>query len=41
MTGIRHLCLNLFEQESSPLSMAKERRKAAWNDDCRADVLFS
>jgi len=41
MTSIRHLCLNLFERESSPLSMAKKRRKAAWNDDYRSKVLFS
>ena len=41
MTSIRHLCLNLFERESSSLSMAKKRRKAAWNDDYRAKVLFS
>lgn len=41
MTSIRHLSLNLFERESSPLSMAKKRRKAAWNDDYRAKVLFS
>ncbi len=41
MTSMRHLSLNLFERESSPLSMAKKRRKAAWNDDYRAKVLFS
>ena len=41
MTSMRHLCLNLFEREPSPLSMAKKRRKAAWNDDYRAKVLFS
>ena len=41
MTSMRHLCLNLFEREPSPLSLAKKRRKAAWNDDCRAKVLFS
>jgi predicted transposase YbfD/YdcC len=41
MTSIRHLCLNLFEREPSSLSMAKKRRKAAWNDDYRGKVLFS
>jgi len=41
MTSIRHLCLNLFEREPSSLSMAKKKRKAAWNDDYRAKVLFS
>lgn len=41
MTSIRHLCMNLFETESSSMSLAKKRRKAAWNDDYRAKVLFS
>jgi len=41
MTSMRHLCLNLFEREPSSLSMAKKRRKASWNDDYRAKVLFS
>ncbi len=41
MTSIRHLCLNLFEREPSSLSLAKKRRKAAWNDDYRAKVLFA
>lgn len=41
MTTIRHLCLNLFEREPSSLSLAKKRRKAAWNDDYRAKVIFS
>ena len=41
MTSIRHLCMNLFEQESSAMSLAKKRRKAAWNDDYRAKVVFS
>jgi predicted transposase YbfD/YdcC len=40
MTSIRHLCMNLFEQESSSMSLAKKRRKAAWNDDYRAKVIF-
>lgn len=41
MTSIRHLCMNLFEREASSISLAKKRRKAAWNDDCRAKVIFS
>ena len=41
MTSIRHLCMNLFEQESSRISLAKKRRKASWNDDYRAKVIFS
>jgi predicted transposase YbfD/YdcC len=41
MTSIRHLCMNLFEREASAMSLAKKRRKAAWNDDCRAKVIFS
>jgi predicted transposase YbfD/YdcC len=41
MTSIRHLCMNLFEKEPSTLSLAKKRRKAAWNDDYRAKVIFS
>jgi predicted transposase YbfD/YdcC len=41
MTSIRHFCLNLFEREPSSLSLAKKRRKAAWNDDYRAKVVFS
>jgi predicted transposase YbfD/YdcC len=40
MTSVRHLCMNLFEQEGSSLSLAKKRRKAAWNDDYRAKVVF-
>jgi predicted transposase YbfD/YdcC len=40
MTTIRHLCLNLFEQEPSKLRMSQKRRKAGWNDDYRAKVLF-
>ena len=40
MTTIRHLCMNLFEQEPSTPRMAQKRRKAAWNDDYRAKVVF-
>lgn len=38
--AIRHLCMNLFEQEPSSLRLAQKRRKAAWNDDYRAKVVF-
>ena len=41
MTSIRQLCLNLFEQDKTRMSLAKKRRKAAWNDDYRAKVIFS
>jgi predicted transposase YbfD/YdcC len=40
MTSIRHLCMNLFEREPSSLRLSKKRRKAAWNDDYRAKVVF-
>jgi predicted transposase YbfD/YdcC len=40
LTSIRHLCMNLFEQEPSKLRLAQKRRKAAWNEDYRAKVVF-
>lgn len=40
MTSLRHLCINLFEQEPSSLGLAKKRRKAGWNDDYRAKVVL-
>jgi hypothetical protein len=40
MASVRHLCMNRFEQDGSTLSRAKKRRKAAWNDDSRAKVVF-
>ncbi|MCB2261505.1 MAG: ISAs1 family transposase, partial [Candidatus Thiosymbion ectosymbiont of Robbea hypermnestra] len=40
MTAIRHLCLNLFEQEPSSRRLAQKRRQAAWDDDYRAQVVF-
>lgn len=40
MTSIRHLCMNLFECESSKMSLAKKKRKAAWSDDFRTKVIF-
>lgn len=41
MTAIRHLCLNLFQKESSKMSIKKKRLKAAWNDDFRYKVLMA
>jgi len=41
MTSIRHLCMNLFERESSSLRLSQKRRKAAWNDNYRAKVVFA
>ena len=40
MTSIRHLCMDLFEQEPSSMRLSNKRRKAAWNDDYRAKVVF-
>ncbi|WP_341328014.1 ISAs1 family transposase [Methylotuvimicrobium sp. KM2] len=40
MTTIGHICVNLFQQEKSKLSMKKKRLKAAWNDRYRARLLF-
>ncbi|WP_165742425.1 ISAs1 family transposase [Candidatus Thiosymbion oneisti] len=40
MTAIRHLCMNLFEREPSSLRLAQKRRRAAWNDEYRAKVVF-
>ena len=40
MTTVRHLSINLLEQKGSQFSLAKKRRKAGWNDDNRAKVVF-
>lgn len=40
LTSIRHLCMNLFEQESTKMSLAKKFRKAAWSDSFRSKVIF-
>ncbi len=40
MTAIRHLSLNLLDREPSKLRMSQKRRKAAWNDNYRAKVVF-
>jgi predicted transposase YbfD/YdcC len=37
---LRHLCLNLFQTESSKLSLKRKHMKAALNDDYRAKVIF-
>jgi len=41
MTTIRHMCLNLFQNESSKLSIKRKRLKAAWDDDFRSNILFA
>jgi predicted transposase YbfD/YdcC len=41
MTTIIHLCLNLFQKESSKLSLKRKQKKAAWDDNFRANVLFA
>jgi hypothetical protein len=40
MMAIRHLSLNLLEHESSKLPLVQKRRKAAWNHDYSAKVMF-
>lgn len=40
MTSIRHLCMNLFQEEGSKISLAKKKRKSAWSDEYRAKVVF-
>ena len=40
MTTIRHICMNLFQEEPSKLSMKKKMNKAAWNDSYRAKLLL-
>lgn len=40
MTTIRHVCMNLFQEEPSKLSMKKKMNKAAWNDSYRAKLLL-
>lgn len=37
---IRHMCLGLLDADVTPGSLAKKRRKAAWNDSYRASLLF-
>jgi hypothetical protein len=41
MTSLRHLCINLFEQDPSSLGRAKKRRKAGWSDTYRAKIVFA
>jgi hypothetical protein len=38
--AIRHLPMNLLQQEPSKLRLSQKRRKAAWNDDYRAKMVF-
>lgn len=40
LTSLRHLCMNLFEQEGTKISLAKKQRKAAWSDKFREKVIF-
>ncbi|MCF7970164.1 MAG: ISAs1 family transposase, partial [Methylococcaceae bacterium] len=40
MTTIRHICLNLFQNEPSKLSVKKKMNKAAWNDGFRSKLLL-
>lgn len=40
MTTVRHICLNLFQNEPSKLSVKKKMNKAAWNDGFRAKLLL-
>ena len=40
MTTIRHLSMDLFEQEPSRLRLSQKRRKAAWDNNYRAKVVF-
>ena len=37
---LRHLTLNLFQAESSKISLPRKRMKAALNDGYRAKVIF-
>jgi predicted transposase YbfD/YdcC len=41
MATIRHMCLNLFQKEDSRLSLKRKQKKAGWDDDFRARVLFA
>jgi len=40
ITAIRHLCMGLFDGDSTPGSFAKKRRKASWSDVYRAKLVF-
>ncbi len=40
-TGIRHLCMNLFQKEPSKTSLNKKRLTAAWSDTFRSKVLLA
>lgn len=40
LTSLRPLGMPWFDQDPSSRSLAKKRRKAAWNDDFRAKGVF-
>jgi predicted transposase YbfD/YdcC len=40
MTTIRHLSLNILQQEPLKMSIKKKRLKSGWNDEFRSKVLF-
>lgn len=40
MTIIRHLCMGLIDADTTHTSLAKKRRKAGWNDNYRAKLVF-
>jgi len=41
LATVRHLALNLFERSGSSSGLAAKRRRAAWDDDYRANVVFA
>jgi len=40
MRAIRHLCMNLFERESSSLRLAQKRRQTTWDNGYRAKAIL-
>lgn len=40
MTMTRHLCMGLFDFDTTQGSLAKKRRKASWSDNYRAKLVF-
>jgi predicted transposase YbfD/YdcC len=40
MATVRHVCVNLFQQGASKLSMKKKKLKAAWNDAYRSKLFL-
>lgn len=41
MTAIRHLRLDLLQQESFKVSIKKKRLKASWSDSFHCNLLFA